>query len=89
MEYGQIIWKWEENVVKLFDGLNKRWIYYYSPQGESAEGYNKNIIEEMYVDELKTFIDAVAGKGKFPNSLDEDIRILRLLEKMEKSSENK
>lgn len=89
MEYGQVIWKWEENIVKLFEVLNKRWIYYYSPQGESAEGYNKNIIENMYIDETKSFIEAASGKGKFPNSLNEDIEILKLLEDIEKSNEHK
>lgn len=89
MEYGQIVWRWDENVVKLYDALKQRWIQYYYPQGQTVEGYNKNIIEDMYVDELNSFIDAIEGKGKFPNSLDEDIKVLKLLEKMERSSERK
>jgi predicted dehydrogenase len=83
MEYGQILWRWDENIVKLYDAVNQRWIYYRSPEGQTAEGYNKNITEDMYVEEIKSFIEAVSGKGKFPNSLDEDIKVLGLLQKIE------
>lgn len=83
MESGQIVWRWDENVVKLYDALNQRWIYYHYPQGQTVKGYNRNIIEDMYVDELKSFVNAVKGKEKFPNSLDEDIKVLKLLQKVE------
>ena len=83
MERGQILWRWDENVVKVYDAVNQRWIHYRSPEGQAAEGYNKNITEDMYVEEIKSFIEAVNGKGKFPNSLDEDIRVLGLLQKIE------
>jgi predicted dehydrogenase len=83
MEHGQIVWRWDENIVKLYDAINRRWINYHYPEGQTIEGYNKNIIEDMYIDEIKSFIDAINGKGKFPNSLDEDIKILKLLHKVE------
>ena len=57
---------------------------HYFQKGTSAKGYNKNIIEDMYIEEIKTFIDSVKNKGKFPNSLDEDIKVLKLLETIEK-----
>jgi hypothetical protein len=37
----------------------------------------------MYIDEMKAFISAIEGKGKFPNSLEEDVRVLKLLYQME------
>jgi predicted dehydrogenase len=83
MELGQILWRWDKDVVKLYDGVSQRWINYYYPQGQTVEGYNKNIIEDMYVEETQSFISAVEGKSGFPNSLDEDIKILKLLHKME------
>lgn len=83
MERGQILWRWDENVVRLYDAVNRRWLHYYYPQGQRTEGYNINIIEDMYLEELGAFMNAAQGKGKFPNSLDEDIKILRLLYKME------
>lgn len=83
MERGQILWRWDDAVVKLYDAITQRWIHYYYPQGQAVEGYNKNIIEDMYVEELKSFINAMEGKATFPNSLDDDIKVLKLLYKFE------
>ena len=85
MEYGQILWKWDEGITKLYDAIEQRWVYYHCSQGQTAEGYNKNIIEDMYIDELRGFISAVSDREKFPNSLDEDIKTLKLLERAEKN----
>ena len=83
MERGQILWRWDETVVKLYDAANKRWIHYNYPQGQAAGGYNVNIAESMYIEELGTFIKAANGESKWPNPLDEDIKVLELLEELE------
>lgn len=83
MEYGQILWRWDENVVKVYDAINQRWIYYNHRDRQTVEGYNKNISDDMYIDELKIFIDSINGKSTFPNSLHEDIKILKLLNEVE------
>ena len=69
--------------MNLCDAINRRAIHYHSPEGQTVEGYNKNIIEDMYVEEIKPFIQAVKGKSEFPNSSDEDIKVLNLLYKIE------
>ena len=83
MEQGQILWRWDETVVRLYDAANKRWINYNYPQGQAAGGYNQNISENMYIEELATFIKAANGETQWPNSLEEDIKVLELLEEME------
>ncbi|CEG13084.1 Oxidoreductase domain protein [groundwater metagenome] len=83
MEYGQILWRWDESIVKLYDAINTRWIHYHASEGKAAEGYNKNIIEDMYIDEIKAFIEGIKYRDKFQNSLDDDIKILKLLCKAE------
>jgi predicted dehydrogenase len=83
MERGQILWRWNENVLKVYDAVSQRWIPHYYPQGQTEEGYNKNIIENMYIEETNSFISAIEGKGTFPNSLDDDIEVLKLLYKLE------
>ena len=83
MERGQILWRWDENVVKVYDAVSQKWVHYNYPQGQTSEGYNKNITEDMYIEETNSFINAVEGKGTFPNSLDEDIKVLKLLYKLE------
>lgn len=42
--------------------------------------------EEPYIAEIKDFLDACQGKKPFPNTLEEDVEILRLLENVEKKS---
>ena len=83
MEQGQILWRWDENVVKLYDATSQRWILYHSPEGQAVEGYNKNIIEDMYIEEIRAFLEAINGEGKFPNSLEQDARLLELMHRME------
>jgi predicted dehydrogenase len=83
MEFGQILWRWDENAVRLYDSRNTRWIEYHTAEGQAAQGYNKNIVEDMYIEEAGTFISAVRGKAIWPNTLDDDIDVLKLLHKME------
>jgi predicted dehydrogenase len=85
LEYGQILWRWDKNIVKLYDAVTKKWIDYKQIEGRSVEGYNRNIIEEMYIEEIKTFIEAINGAKEFPNSLDDDIKVLELLQEVERS----
>lgn len=87
MEKAQILWRWDEDFIKLYDASTKKWENYYFKKGQAAEGYNKNIMEDMYIEEMKFFIDAVEGKSNFPNSLDDDIKVLKLLNKIEKKNE--
>ena len=84
MEKGQITWRWDEDFIKIYDVDTKKWENIFYKKGQSAEGYNENITEDMYIKEMKTFIDAVEGSAKFPNSLDDDIKVLKLLNKIEK-----
>lgn len=82
-ENGQIYWDWDKNCLEIYDAIKKRDIYIYGPTGTSHQGYNKNIIEEMYIDELQSFLDALMGNGTYPNDLDSDIKVLKLLQQIE------
>lgn len=82
---GQLAWSWDEPAIKVFDGATATW-HELQYQMENAEpGYNKNIGENMYIDEIRAFLDAVAGKAAFPNTLEQDHRVLKLLYAMERS----
>jgi len=67
----------------VFDGASAQWTHLPYDSGTSAAGYNKNIGENMYIDEIRTFIDAIEGKAAFPNSLDNDHAVLKLLYRLE------
>ena len=83
LEGAQILWRWDYRVVMLYDAGRKEWLEILLPEGNAAEGYNQNILEEMYIEEMRAFIQAVNGKAEFPNSLERDINILRLLHQIE------
>ena len=84
MERGQILWGWEDNFLKIYDASRKKWENYYFKKGRAAKGYIRGIMGDIiYIDEMKSFIDSAKGKAEFPNSLDEDIKVLKLLNKIE------
>ncbi len=54
-------------------------------KGTSVEGYNPNIMEEMYIDELNHFINCILNLEKPQYTLEDDLKILRILEDIEKN----
>lgn len=79
MEQGQIMWRWDEPVVNVYDAKQQKWVAHKQETAGAAEGYNKNITEQMYIDEVNAYINAAKKTAKFPNDLDKDIKVLELL----------
>lgn len=79
MERGQIVWRWDEPGVRLYESEKQRWITFGQKEASAHAGYNKNIIEDMYIEELAAFINASQGRGTYPHSLADDIRVLDIL----------
>jgi len=84
-EKGTIEWSWMEDVVRLFDIDKKKWIEFKADKGFKEEGYVTK--ENSYIDEMNAFVKAIKGQGHFGYTLEEDYKILKLLEAAEKSSE--
>lgn len=81
----QLIWDWNDKKIRIYNPINKQWqdiVYEMLP---SEAGYNANIGENMYIDEIKNFIDAIEGKKSFINTLENDHRVLKLLYAIEES----
>ncbi|MFX0119029.1 MAG: Gfo/Idh/MocA family protein [Promethearchaeota archaeon] len=85
LQRGQLLWDWNTKQIRFYDADEKRWIVYHEPEGTSVEGYEKNIIEEMYINELQAFIRSITTGDPFPNTLEDDIKVLTLLTLIEKS----
>lgn len=85
LEQAQIRWSWEEGTVKIYEADKNRWIHQYQPEGKAESGYNKNIIEQMYVDEIDAFIKGIKNHAVYPNNLENDLKILELLDSIEES----
>lgn len=90
LEFGQIRWNWEEKYIEIFDGNKKKLNLRHFELKESSPGYNSNISDTMYVQEIEAFINSIENQNiQFPNSLEEDIKVLQLLEFTEESYKKK
>lgn len=80
----QLRWDWENSYIELFkpNGEIEKVTF---ERSKSHEGYNPNIGEGMYIDEVRTFLNKVNGKGSYPTDLDYDIKVLSILEEVEGS----
>jgi predicted dehydrogenase len=85
LEEAQIQWRWDKKEIEVYEAKNGRWIYLKQPAHTSISGYNENINEGMYVEELDAFINAIDNNNLYPNTLDKDIKVLELLKAIEDS----
>lgn len=89
LERAQITWNWNDGFFKLYEAETNRLITFDQPvAASSANGYNKNIIEQMYIDEVASFIQGISQPTQYPNSLEADIRVLKILSIAEKNVSN-
>ncbi len=85
----QLLWDWNQKNIQIYDPKSAQWqILEYQMMGAEA-GYHSNIGENMYIDELKAFIDAVDGKVPFINTMENDHNVLKLLYAVEESDKTK
>ena len=85
LENAQIQWRWDDLCFNLYESESNRWIKYSQPEFNSESGYNRNIGEKMYVDEIRCFVSAIAGEKVYPNTINDDIKVLELLNIIEES----
>ena len=84
-ERGVIEWVSSERRVRMFKADEGKWKEYLEPEGILEKGYVA--AENMYIDEMKCFRDAVHGGPEFPYSFAEDKKILSLLRAADISAE--
>ena len=88
LEKAQILWRWDIKNIRIYEADSKSWQEITFETGKAEKGYNENITEDMYIDEMKSFISAIKGEKDFPNTLMEDIKILEILNNFEKQNNN-
>ena len=84
----QLYWNWDDNMIKIYNPDSDNWeeIKYETISAQS--GYNKNITEQMYIDEMSAFLKAVKNECSFPNTLEHDFKVLKILYAVENSDDN-
>jgi predicted dehydrogenase len=83
LERASVAWDWDSGVVRVYEADAGRTIELEQPRSSAHAGYHQNIGEAMYVAEIGSFLAAARGEGGFPHSLEDDIRVLSLLEAIE------
>jgi len=81
----QLVWSWDKNEIQVFDGHKGKWDCIPYKMAKAETGYNANIGENMYIEEIRSFIDFVKKNNTFVNTLENDHKVLRLLYAIEQS----
>lgn len=81
----QLEWYWDDNCVKVFHHDKQEWEIFNYETKTAASGYNKNITEQMYIDEMNSFFHGIEKPSTYVNTLEEDHKVLKLLYAIEKS----
>jgi len=85
----QLLWEWNQNNIQVYDPKIGEWQTIEYQMMSAEAGYNPNIGENMYIDELKAFIAAIEGKATFVNTMENDHNVLKLLYAVEESDKTK
>lgn len=84
----QLYWNWDDNMIKVYDPEVNDWEEIKYETIAAQNGYNKNITEQMYIDEMKAFLMAANRECPFPNNLEHDHQVLKVLYAVENSDNN-
>ncbi len=82
---GQLRWDWEDDFVSVYSAKKNVWEKITFKKGEAHEGYNPNIVEDMYINEIRSFLSACDKTGIYPTDLNYDWNVLKTLYKAEKN----
>lgn len=86
LETASLSWDWDEGIVRIYEAQSQRTVELHQPKIQAHSGYHHNIGEAMYIDEIISFLGAAAGRSTYAHSLEDDIRVLELLETIERES---
>lgn len=83
LERASVAWDWDSGVVRVWEADAGRTVELQPPRSAAHAGYHQNIGEAMYIEEIDSFLAAAAGRAPYPHTLEDDIRVLSLLEAIE------
>lgn len=83
---GTIEWSWIPNVIRVFRASDKKWEEHPVDEGPPEKEYIAG--ERMYIEEMEHFVRAIQRKEKYPYTFEEDLKILKILQAAERSSDS-
>lgn len=88
LEKAQLQWRWDTRKIEIYEAATKEWTYIYQDDEIHESGYNVNIGENMYIEELAAFLKGIENRSNYPNTIEKDIEVLNLLNEIEFSDKN-
>lgn len=85
---GQLLWDWNNNFISVYTPT-KGWNNIEFELLAAEDGYNKNITEQMYIEEMSCFISGISNSLVYINNLPNDLAVLKILYAIEASSNYK
>jgi predicted dehydrogenase len=77
-----LLWNWNDDHIKLEHPSGVILPISYN-RGKAAEGYHSAICEDMYISEMRNFIDAAQGKAEYLFSREDEEAVISMLKKIE------
>jgi len=84
---GEIVYSADDNELRYINTEMKDWERINFDIGTVEEGYINP--EEPYINEIKAYVEAIQKISKYPNTLEDDYKILQTLYKLEEISEGR
>ncbi len=81
-EKGVIHWDWMDHTVRAYSTEDGKW-----EEIPERPGYKGYMVEEMYEDEMKGFLDALKGKSRYPLTFQDELDMVEVVYASERSSE--
>ena len=81
----QLQWRCDLDQLEVYESGTGQWKNIEMGEMVHEAGYNKNINENMYVDEIDAFLQGIENHHLYPNSIEKDLNILKILEEIENS----
>lgn len=88
-EEAQLQWRWDKKKIEIYEADSRRWKVIHQEECVYKQGYNENIVEKMYIDELSAFLEKIDSNEEFTNTLEKDIDVLKLLMLLEESDDGR
>jgi hypothetical protein len=79
-----LIWNWDTDYIEIEQSNDEISMIFY-PKGKAAEGYNENIPEFMYEQEMQNFIAAIQGKEQYLYPREDEKACISMLNELEVS----
>ncbi|OGF27338.1 hypothetical protein A2477_03805 [Candidatus Falkowbacteria bacterium RIFOXYC2_FULL_47_12] len=81
---GVLEWERADSFIKVYNAVSKLTEFIKVPQGHPQTGYINE--EEMYNDEIKTFLQTIQSQTSYPHTFHDNYSLLKILDALEESS---